>query len=213
MRLVITEKNDAAKKIAELLAVGKVTQDKVYDTSVYRFNHEGDEWVSIGLKGHILAVDFPLNLSYTKRRGWFAIDEHGVSLEADIPESLDKPPFKKRKPFVEDGVDLKAWKLAVLPYLVYAPIQKTPAEKGIIRSVKNLAAKAQSVIIATDFDREGELIGADALSVVREAAPDIPATRVRYSALTRDEISNAFANQVVLDEYLAQAGSPANGSI
>ncbi|MDR0350099.1 MAG: DNA topoisomerase I, partial [Coriobacteriales bacterium] len=206
MRLVITEKNIAARKIAELLATGKAKQDKVYDTQVYRFEREGEEWVSIGLRGHILAVDFAETLSYTKKRGWFAVDEDGVLLDADIPDTLAKPPFKKRKPFTEDSVSLRAWKLDALPYLVYAPLHKTPAEKGIIRSVKNLAAKAQSVIIATDFDREGELIGADALSMVREVAPDVPASRARYSALTKDEISHAFSNQVSLDVALAQAG-------
>jgi len=206
LKLIITEKNDAAKKIAELLATGKASRDKVYDTQVYRFERAGEEWVSIGLKGHILAVDFAERLSYTKKQGWFGVDENGELLKAGIPESLEKPPFKKRKPFTEDSVDLKAWKIAVLPYLVYAPLCKTPAEKGIIRSVKNLAQKAQAVIIATDFDREGELIGADALSVVREVAPHVPATRARYSALTKEEINHAFNNQVKLDESLAQAG-------
>jgi DNA topoisomerase-1 len=206
VRLVITEKNIAAKKIAELLATGSVKQDKVYETQVYRFNHEGEDWVSIGLKGHILAVDFAESLTWSKKRGWYAVDENGVLVDADIPEALAKPPFKKRKPFTEDSVSLRAWKLDALPYLVYAPLCKTPAEKGIIRSVKNLAAKAQSVVIATDFDREGELIGADALSVVRDVAPQLPATRARYSALTKDEINHAFANQVDLDVSLAQAG-------
>jgi DNA topoisomerase-1 len=206
VRLVITEKNIAAKKIAELLATGKAKQDKVYDTQVYRFEREGEEWVSIGLKGHILAVDFAETLSYTKKRGWFAVDENGEFMEADIPDTLAKPPFRKRKPFTEDSVSLRAWKLDALPYLVYAPLRKTPAEKGIIRSIKNLAAKAQGVIIATDFDREGELIGADALSMVRAVAPDVPASRARYSALTKDEINHAFSHQVNLDVALAQAG-------
>jgi DNA topoisomerase-1 len=206
VRLVITEKNIAARKIADLLATGTATQDKVYDTQVYRFRHGGEEWVSIGLKGHILEVDFVEDLTYTKKQGWFAVDEDGVVIEATLPDALAKPPFKKRKPFSEDSVSLKAWKLDALPYLVYAPLRKTPAEKGIIRSIKNLATKAESVIIATDFDREGELIGADALSMVREAAPDVPATRARYSALTRDEIDHAFSHQVALDVNLAQAG-------
>ncbi|MDR2106411.1 MAG: hypothetical protein LBP24_03285, partial [Coriobacteriales bacterium] len=65
MRLVITEKNIAAKKIAELLATGAPKQDKVYDTQVYRFTHEGEEWVAIGLKGHILAVDFVETLTWS----------------------------------------------------------------------------------------------------------------------------------------------------
>ncbi len=80
-------------------------------------------------------------------------------MEADIPKTLPRPPFKKKKPFTEDGVELKAWKMDALPYLVYSPIEKRPKEKDIIRSLKNLAKKADSIIIATDFDREGEIIG------------------------------------------------------
>ncbi|MCL1880385.1 MAG: DNA topoisomerase I [Actinomycetia bacterium] len=206
MHLVITEKNDAAKKIAELLANGLATVDKVYDTPVYRFQRDDAEWVAIGLRGHILALDFPIQLIYRKSRGWSALDEHGELLAASIPDGLAKPPFKKRKPFLEDGVDLKGWKLDALPYLVYSPLVKTPAEKGIIRSLKNLAAKAESVVIATDYDREGELIGADALAIVREVAPDIPATRARYSAFSKAEISQAFAGLSELDFALAAAG-------
>ena len=41
-----------------------------------------------------------------------------------------------------------------------------------------------SVIIATDFDREGELIGSDALNKVREVAPDLPVARAQYSSFT-----------------------------
>ena len=79
-------------------------------------------------------------------------------------------------------------------------------EKGIIRALKNLAKKASAVIIATDFDREGELIGSDALNQVRQVNPDIPATRARYSAYTKAEIDHAFNNLVELDQNLADAG-------
>ncbi|MDR2957686.1 MAG: DNA topoisomerase, partial [Coriobacteriales bacterium] len=205
MRLIITEKNDAAKKIAELLSTGPVKADKVYDTAAYRFNKAGEDWVSIGLRGHILAVGFPEQLTYTKSRGWHGVAD-GLMIAADLPDSLPKPPFKKKKPFSEQAVDLKGWKLEALPYLVYAPLLKTPAEKGIIRSLKNLASKADSVVIATDYDREGELIGADALAMVHEAAPGLPATRARYSAFTKAEISQAFDKLGELDNHLAQAG-------
>ncbi|MCL2136233.1 MAG: DNA topoisomerase I [Coriobacteriia bacterium] len=205
MRLVITEKNDAAKKIAELLSAGTVKADKVYDTPVYRFDYEGEDWVSIGLKGHILEVDFPEELTYTKSKGWYGT-ANGVSVTADIPKSLARPPFKKKKPFSEKAVDLKGWKMESLPYLVYAPVIKNPAEKGIIRSLKNLAGKADSVIIATDYDREGELIGWDALTMVLEAAPGLQATRARYSAFTKQEINSAFSSLGELDFDLASAG-------
>ncbi len=62
LKLIVTEKNIAAKKLAEILAVGKPTTDKVYNTPVYKFRRDGEDWISIGLKGHILGVDFPLQL-------------------------------------------------------------------------------------------------------------------------------------------------------
>ena len=206
MKLVVTEKNIAAQKIAELLGTGKPKADKVYSTPVYRFQCDGEEWVTIGLRGHILEPNFAPHLVYRKRGGWAAVDANGEMIPADIPSSLPKPPFKKKKPFTEDGVELSAWKMDSLPYLVYAPIEKLPKEKDIIRSLKNLAKKADSIVIATDFDREGELIGADALSCIRQANETAPVSRARYSAITKQEINHAFQNLVDMDMDLASAG-------
>lgn len=166
MKLVVTEKNIAAKKLAEILAVGKPQSDKVYTTPVYRFRRDGEDWVAIGLKGHIMGVDFPPD--YSKWR-----------LEAPM-----------------GVVDL-----------VSAPLVQEPAEKGIIRSLENLAKKADHVVIATDYDREGELIGADARGVVLGVNPGVTVDRVRYSAITRDEIERAFAEIGPLDDDLAAAGA------
>ncbi len=207
MKLVVTEKNDAAQKIADLLSVKKPKADKVYQTPVYRFEVDGEEWVTIGLRGHILEPDFAASLVYKKRGGWQGVTAEGESIPAFVPDALPKPPFKKKKPFTEDGLELKAWKMDALPYLVYAPIEKLPKEKEIIRSLKNLAKKADSIVIATDFDREGELIGSDALSCIREANPDAPVTRARYSAFTKEEITYAFSHLVELDDNLASAGA------
>ncbi|WP_251198386.1 DNA topoisomerase I [Anaerotardibacter muris] len=207
MKLVVTEKNIAAEKIAELLGIGKPTADKVYSTPIYRFERDGEEWVTIGLRGHILEPNFVPALTYKKRGGWIGVDDNGEMIPADLPADLPKPPFKKKKPFVPDGVELKAWKMEALPYLVYAPIEKLPKEKDIIRSLKNLAKKADSIIIATDFDREGELIGSDALACIQEVNDTAPVSRARYSAITKEEITRAFTNLVDLDVDLAQAGA------
>ena len=208
MKLVITEKNDAAQQIARLLcSVGKPKADKVYNTPVYRFTVNGEEWVTIGLRGHILAPDFPTELKFDKKLGWYAVSQEGEMLPADVPDGLARPPYEsKRKPFLKDGIDIKGWKVPSLPYLVWAPIEKLPAEKEIIRALKNLAKKADSVVIGTDFDREGELIGSDALAMVRDVAPDVPVSRARYSAFTKAEIDHAFNNLVELDQNLADAG-------
>ena len=206
MKLVVTEKNNAATKIAELLADTKAKPDKVYDTQIYRFDHDGEEWVTIGLRGHILNLDFASRLEYSDGRGWYGIDADGNEVPApNVPERLDKPPFKKRSPFDEKGVSLTTWRISALPYLIYAPVIKYPQEKAIIRSLKSLARKADSIVIATDFDREGELIGADAVSMIRQVS-DAPISRARYSALTKGEITHAFDNLVELDVNLAKAG-------
>ena len=208
MKLVITEKNDAAQQIARLLcSVGKPKADKVYNTPVYRFDVDGEEWVTIGLRGHILAPDFPTELKFDGNLGWYAVSQEGEVLPADVPDGLPRPPYEsKRKPFLKDGIDIKGWKVPSLPYLVWAPIEKLPAEKEIIRALKNLAKKADSVVIGTDFDREGELIGSDALAMVRDVAREVPVSRARYSAFTKAEIDHAFANLVELDQNLADAG-------
>ena len=69
-------------------------------------------------------------------------------------------------------------------------------------------------MIATDFDREGELIGLEALGEVLDVNPELKARvgdngavkRARYSALTKDEIERAFANLEDLSYELAYAG-------
>lgn len=208
MRLVVTEKNDAAKQIANLLGSTKPKSDKVFNTPVYRFDVDGEEWVTIGLRGHILEPDFTHELVYKKSKGWQGVTEDGELIPAPVPSSLAKPPYKtKRKPFLKDGVELKTWKMDALPYLAYAPIQKLPKEKDIIRSLKNLAKKADSIVIATDFDREGELIGSDALSCCREVNDKAPVSRARYSSFTKPEIQHAFSNLVDMDVNLAEAGA------
>ncbi len=207
LKLVIAEKNIAAQKIAQLLATGKPEHDKVYNTPVYRFTVDGESWVSMGLAGHILAPDFPDEILFDKKQGWYSVTEEGEVLPADIPDGLARPPYaSKRKPYLANGISIKGWKVESLPYLTWAPIVKKPAEKEIIRVLKNLAKKADHIIIATDFDREGELIGSDALSCVREVASDVPVSRARYSALIKGEVTNAFQNLVELDQDLADAG-------
>lgn len=206
LKLVVTEKNIAAKKLAEILASGKPKTGKVSNTAVYSFQRDGEEWMSIGLKGHILGVDFPQQIVYG-RGAWDAVwEDDAITAPVAIPASLATPPWPKKKPFTADGVDLKTWKLAALPYLVWAPIGKTPAERELIRALKSAAKKADEIVIATDFDREGELIGSDAAALVREVNKKAPIRRARFSALTNGEVVRAFDELVGVDDNLAQAG-------
>ncbi len=208
MIVIVTEKNDAAQQIARLLSEsGKPEADKIYNTPVYRFRKGGEEYVAIGLRGHILQPDFPAQLLFDKDEGWYGATDEGAHISVDVPDGLARPPYKeKRRPYLKNGIDLKGWKIPSLPYLIWAPVEKQPAEKEIIRALKNLAKKSDAVIIATDFDREGELIGSDALAQVLSVNPDVPISRARYSAFTKYEIDTAFDNLVGLDYDLAAAG-------
>jgi len=103
MRLIVSEKNIAARRIAEILAVGKPKTDKVYATPVYTFRRDGEDWVSIGLKGHVLAVDFPHALSYVMVRG-VAQWADGRVTPAQLPPALPAPPWPVRsRPYTRRG--------------------------------------------------------------------------------------------------------------
>ena len=73
-------------------------------------------------------------------------------------------------------------------------------------------------MIATDFDREGELIGLEALQEMIDANPGLGSRedadagtlrikRARYSALTKEEIERAFGELDELSYPLANAGA------
>ena len=62
------------------------------------------------------------------------------------------------------------------------------------------------ITVATDYDREGELIGVEALKIVQEVNPGLKADRVRYSAIVKDEILKAFKDSGKVDFDLAASG-------
>ncbi|MDI6859785.1 MAG: DNA topoisomerase I [Methanocellales archaeon] len=87
--------------------------------------------------------------------------------------------------------------------LIGADIILVPTQKKIISALRKLAKEASRITIATDYDREGELIGVEALRLLPSS---IPIDRVRYSAITQADIIKAFANTTKIDFNLASAG-------
>jgi len=61
--LVVAEKDSVARAIAKYLAQGSISIRKVYGIKAYWFTKDGKQWVSIGLRGHIMNVDFPMELN------------------------------------------------------------------------------------------------------------------------------------------------------
>ncbi len=181
MRLIITEKNNSAKKIAEILSGGEAQADATYKVPFYTWSDGEGQQMSVGLKGHVMGVAFPEGYS-----NWQETDLHDLIDAELVPE---------------------------------------PTDKNVVKAIRKLAKDADSMVIATDYDREGELIGLEALQQVLEVNPGVaadasdgedagavlaarpPIKRARYSALTKDEIERAFSQ---LDEFaydLAYAGA------
>lgn len=213
MKLIVTEKDSAARKIAEILG-GKVTvkehgrgRQKVRS---YHFASEGVDAVAIGLRGHVMQTVFP----NTYRR-WSLKHLGDMIREPDLA-------------WVVDG-----------------------SAAGTLAALRSVAKGTTEVVVATDFDREGELIGHEALEILRgdaltrhphdkpdkksrkaggtgrgkaaaaAPAPDLSAdphvkpmvpaavadrhVRVRYSALTPEEVKAAFAKPSTVDFHLAEA--------
>ncbi|MCK5560474.1 MAG: DNA topoisomerase I, partial [Thermoplasmata archaeon] len=82
------------------------------------------------------------------------------------------------------------------------PIKIIQAQ-NILNALKKLVSENNNVIIATDYDREGELIGAESLEELKRVNPKIAAKRARFSALTKQEVETAFSNLTELDENLS----------
>ena len=115
-----------------------------------------------------------------------------IPLRGHIVE-LDFPPEYKNW----YGTDLKS--------LAKAEIRYEPSEKQIANLLEKKGREAEKVIIATDADREGESIGAEALRFLKEANPKIKEERAFFSAITPKEISHAFENLQKFDYNLADS--------
>ncbi|WP_292374818.1 DNA topoisomerase I [Methanosarcina sp. UBA411] len=98
------------------------------------------------------------------------------------------------------------WQKVEAKALIDADIITTPINRKIVTALRSLGKEASSVTIATDYDREGELIGVEALNIIKQVSLDAPFNRVRYSAITPKAIEAAFSNPTDIDFNLADAG-------
>ena len=194
MRLIVTEKNNSAKKISDILSAGSAKSEASYKVPFYTWTDAEGDHTAIGLKGHVVSPAFPDGYS-----NWQQTDLHD---------------------------------------LIDAKLIKEATDKNVVKAVKKAAKGADSIVIATDYDREGELIGLEALKEALEGNPDIvgdevgsdgagrdggedelagsgerletvrpTVARARYSALTKEEIQRAFSNLDELSYDLAFAGA------
>ena len=95
------------------------------------------------------------------------------------------------------------WNAVDPQQLVYAKPKKTVTAQAIINALQELSREADEIIIATDFDREGELIGLETVKMLSTEGKVL--RRARFSAFTRTEIDGAFNNLVDPDYNLADS--------
>ena len=122
MKLVICEKNISARRIAYILSDGKSKSKNIDKIPVYEFTKNNENWEVIGLKGHIINLDFPKGFN-----NWNQVQPR---------ELINIEPVKKI------------------------------SEKSIGAAIKTLSDKNPFIIVATDFDREGELIGVEVIELI-----------------------------------------------
>ncbi|MFP4546422.1 MAG: DNA topoisomerase, partial [Methanomassiliicoccales archaeon] len=157
--LVISEKSNAAARIAYMLSDGSQKKRSHDGVPVFHFERGDNEYRVVGLRGHIVKVDYPKELS-----NWSKVD-------------------------IKD--------------LVMAEPEKKVTAVKLIKVMKELAKDAQQIIIATDYDREGELIGLETVRLLEGDLSNL--SRARFSALTKHEIESAFDSLAEPDEKLAAA--------
>ncbi len=159
--LIVTEKFNTALRIAVVLSEGRMKRTRMGGTPVFEFEWHGTPVAVVGLRGHIVELDYPKELA--------------------------------------------EWSFETLPTLIETPPFKRITEGGIVDTLQGMVRRYDRVILATDFDREGELIGLECLELIQKVHPTIEVQRARYSALTREEIERSFANLQTLDRALAEA--------
>lgn len=102
---------------------------------------------------------------------------------------------------------MKNWEKTDLGDLIDAEILKNVKNKKAAHEIGLMGHGVDQYIIATDYDREGELIGVEALEVANVAGKKsgVDIKRAKFSALTKDEVNESFSNLIPVDYNLADS--------
>ncbi|RMD57655.1 DNA topoisomerase I [Candidatus Woesearchaeota archaeon] len=147
-QLIITEKPNASKRVAEALCEGKLVKKSFKKAPYYELKRNGKNIIVGCAVGHL-----------------FGLAEK-----------------KKSKGFAYPVFDIE-WVPA------YEQSKSSAFTKQYLEALKKLAKGADEVIVATDYDVEGEVIG---LNVVRFACNRKDANRMKFSTLTKDDLIEAY---------------------
>ena len=129
-QLIITEKPNAAKKIAEALADGKALKEGDKGVAYYRITHGSQDIVVACAVGHLYGL-----------------------VERKDDENKEKTNTKKKKAKYNFPVFDIEWKP------VSETNKNSAFTQKYLTTIKQLAKNASSFVVATDYDIEGEVIG------------------------------------------------------
>ena len=113
----------------------------------------------------------------------------------DLPASASEIPSQhKGEPWSRLGVNVEK---------DFDPLYVVPAaKKKVVAKLKEELKKADTLILATDEDREGESIGWHLSEVLK---PKVPVRRMVFHEITRDAILNALNDTREIDQNLVRA--------
>ncbi|MEK6873921.1 MAG: DNA topoisomerase I [Nanoarchaeota archaeon] len=143
--LVITEKPQAAEKISDALAQGKVIKSSLGNVPYYTLQRNGKDIQVVCAVGHLFTI-----AQVNARNKWPTFD------------------------------------------IQWAPnylVRKNDFTKRYYDVIAKLSKNASEIIVATDYDIEGEVIG---MNIVRYICGQKDAERMKFSTLTSKEIQEAY---------------------
>ncbi len=101
---------------------------------------------------------------------------------------------------------LRDWRFDTLEKLIASKLDSNVKNKTAYDSLRQMSKNVDSVVVATDYDREGELIGTEALDIIHAGNGfDGKIYRAKFSALTGREIRDAFNNYISVDYNLSDS--------
>ncbi len=100
--------------------------------------------------------------------------------------------------------ELNDWRSVDPAKLIDTQPIKTVTKKPFADAIMSLAREADGIILACDFDREGENIGFEAKELASRVSR-APVKRARFSSLSASEITRAFDNPLEPDTAMAMS--------
>ena len=127
------------------------------------------------------------------------------NIECHILDGTVVIPLKGHITNVDFPHEYKDWEKTDLNSLANADIHYDINNKSIAKALEAYAPQCDELQIATDYDREGESIGKEAIDIIKNKNPSIKVFRAKFSALTPEEVNAAFSSLTEFSYNLADS--------